>query len=146
MLRLAPLFALAALALPASAQQVQVVGGAVEIAIPYDGVAFGTGVDTSARLEWEGEQGSRFKITVVSIGLGQDYDLQVTALDARFGKEAGTVPLRFGMAPQDLVTSINPGNWRNRIGSATLRYEATAAPDAGAGSDHHTVIYTLTQQ
>ena len=144
--RLLALLALAAAAGPASAQRVEVVGGSVEIVVPFDGVAFGTGVDASAGLRWEGRQGDRFKITVVSAVRGQSYDLRVTAVNTRFGKATGPVALEAGMLPHDVVTNINAGNWRNRTGEATLRYEATASAEAGAGADHHSVVYTLTQQ
>ena len=133
---------------PATGQMVQVSGVAVELQIPILGAGYGTAVDTSTRLTWQGRQGDRHKITVQSLVVGQTYDLSVTAVGARRGQAAGTVALTAGMSPQDIVTNLPPGRWNaNKIGEATLRYEASVpAGTVPSGEDVHRVIYTVTVQ
>lgn len=143
------LVALAVLAPPTVwAQSVEIEGGDVYLQLPFTGLAFGTAVDTSTRLVWQGRQGDRHKITVQTATVRPTAELRLTAVGARHGREAGTVVLMAGMAPQDLITDLPPGNWnRNKVGHATLRYEASTASGTLPGSDdHHRVTFTITQQ
>lgn len=66
------------------------------------------------------------------------------AQNVQLGQSVGVVPLRAGNA-RDLVVGIRDRG-KTTTGQATLRYTATASAQAPAGTDQHSVVYTLTRQ
>ncbi len=133
----------------ADAQAVAIVGGNVQVNVPYVGAGFGTGTNASTTLRWRGAYFTTTnKITVQSTVSSQQYGLSVRAVPTNYGQSAGTVALTNGMSAQNLVVNIPPTFLYifGITGDAPLQYSATATASAPAGQDQHTIVYTITPQ
>lgn len=128
----------------AGAQDIWVMGPAVQITVPFAGTGFGTGANASTTLQWTVKKNRNYKVTVGTVVQAQSYTLAVQAQNVHLGQSAGVVSLAAG-SDRDLVVGIRDQG-RPDTGQAVLRYTATATAGASAGTDQHTVVYTLTQQ
>ncbi|MGQ9729933.1 MAG: hypothetical protein ACUVX8_01545 [Candidatus Zipacnadales bacterium] len=102
-------------------------------------------IDESCDLMWFCNGPGNRKITVRSDLVNPRYELTVEAINLRGngrnpGISAGVVPLRDGV-DRDFITQI-----RSSLGSADLRYAASATWAAGIGTDIHVVTYTLAER
>jgi len=126
--------------------------------------------DASTTLRISERRDGAFKITVSTTAPGQRYDLRVEATGLNSGVSQGEVSLVDGMASADLIRNVDlcdrpgggppgggppgggppgggpPGGGPPCREEATLRYRAFVAADDGAGSDSHTVQYTILAQ
>jgi hypothetical protein len=150
MLRLAPLIATAlcllasgGVAWQAGAQHMAVSGGDVLLEIdPEANGKKGTRErDQRTQLVWSAPSQTT-KITVETFCPGQRFDLTLRAKGISSGKSAGTVTLRDGAWPVDLIRDVR----RRRSGKAKLEYEATIGPNDTAGVDYHRVVFVMTAQ
>ena len=91
--------------------------------------------NTTCDLNWTTNEASK-KITVGTSLVSPNYTLTVLAENVNGGTAAALVTLSTIAA--DFVTGIS-----NVIGTADLGYTASATSASGAGSDAHTVTYTI---
>lgn len=129
----------------AGAQEIWVMGPAVQITVPFVGTGFGTGANASTTLQWAVPKNTSYKITVGTVVQSQRYALAVQAQNVQLGQSAGVVLLMAGSA-RDLVVGIRPKGNQSTSGQAVLRYTAMATAAAPAGTDQHAIVYTLTRQ
>ena len=92
--------------------------------------------DQSTELEFRHTSAASQKITVETDNADPAFDLSVEARDPSNGTAAGDVQL--STVSQDFLSDIAAGQ-----GEADLRYTASAPMGAAAGTDSHTVTYTL---
>jgi hypothetical protein len=117
----------------------------------------------STTLKFTERRNSAFKITASTMAPNQRYELRVQAVDVTVGTSQGEINLSDGMAPVDLLRGIckngggpppgkgpppgagpPPGRGPPCRGEATLQYRAIVEASDGAGTDTHTVRYTIT--
>jgi len=91
---------------------------------------------TTCDLNWSNNQASQ-KITVVSNVASPVATLKVTAGTVTGGTSGGQLTL--STTAQDFVTAVSAGT-----GTCDLEYVASATAGLTAGSDVHTVTYTIT--
>jgi hypothetical protein len=105
-------------------------------AVPAAGADPADVTDTTCGLSWSTNQASQ-KITAASSIATPNAALVVVASSASGGTAASAVTL--GTTAADFVTGITTGN-----GSCSVDYTASATSDDTAGSEVHTVTYTIT--
>ncbi|MDX1440603.1 MAG: hypothetical protein R3284_11945, partial [Rubricoccaceae bacterium] len=100
--------------------------------------------DSSSFLTWYDRRGGPQldKVSVGTVCINQRFALRATVLNVINGTPMPTRSLQDGFPAQDLILNIA----HRTDGSSTLRYDAAASASDGAGSDIHTVTYTLTRQ
>jgi len=91
---------------------------------------------TTCDLSWNNDQGTS-KITVTTNVASPTATLKVLAGNVVNGTAAGTITV--STTGQDFVTGVTNGS-----GSCDLEYTATATAGDSAGSDVHTVTFTVT--
>lgn len=92
--------------------------------------------DSSSSVSWTTNETGQ-KVTVQTDLATPKYTLKV-APTVTSGAATGSAQLTLTTTAQDMVTGIT-----KESGAATLGYTASATLSAGAGSDVHTVTYTL---
>ncbi len=123
----------------AAINQMAIVGGDVSLTI--NTASAGSELtsqndNTTTDLNWTTNEASK-KITIVSNLASPNYTLTVEAQNASGGTAAGVISL--STTAIDFVTGIS-----NTVGTCDLSYTASATVASGAGSDIHTVTYTIT--
>lgn len=133
------------------AGSVQLTGGPVsfEIITALPGSQPLPATNTDAQIEWNDDELYTTKIVVSTTCPDQSFDLYVQALSPTRGTAQPEVQLVNGGLPADLIRDI-PSELLCPLfdcaGTATLRYRAEVAVEQGAGSDAHTVTYTILAQ
>ena len=102
-------------------------------------------VNTSLQITYSTpKKGATYKVTVFTNCPNQKFALSVVAINISSGggSAAPAVTLRDQMLAADVITGIpkNSGPF-----TATLQYTSAPLFSNGAGSDSHTVTYTVTQ-
>lgn len=134
-----------------SAQRLHLTGGTVRLTI---GAPLAPGLNPQSdsisknRLMWLFPSRRPNKIVVSTVAPGQDFFLFVQATNVRGGLAQSEVELVTGMVPQDFIRNISGRT--SMVGRATLTYRAEAPAASGnsvsAGTERHTVTYTLVAQ
>jgi hypothetical protein len=97
--------------------------------------------NTNCRLLWlTGGAEPTQKVTVRTSLSDPNYSLRVEARNVTAGTGTGIVPL--SALDTDIITDIGPA----AAGTCQLYYEAAATAAQGAGSESHTITYTITAQ
>ena len=131
------------------AQSIQVKGGNVTLSIS-NGTAGGQLLDvvnTTTTLAYQ-KQNATAKITVKTVCLGQNFNLEVVAINVTAGVAAPTVLLLNGGPAIDFVRDIPKNGTKNQ----TCRLQYTASSTFAQGNsnelnnDVHTVTYTIQLQ
>lgn len=123
----------------AAINEMSIVGGNIDLTI--NAASPGSdptpvGDNTTCDLNWTTNEASK-KITVGTSLASPNYTLTVVAENISGGTAAASVTL--STTATDFVTSIS-----NVFGTCDLGYTASATTANGAGSDAHTVTYTIT--
>lgn len=120
----------------------KVSSGTVNLTITGAGVIAGqdlmTVVDQSTSLLW-GTNSSGKKVTVQSNLASPKYTLKVEALGPTQGTAAGQVVL--SSVARDFLLNIGRSS-----GTCSIRYVGEALASQGAGSDAHTITFTIANQ
>jgi hypothetical protein len=103
--------------------------------------------DESGQLEWTTlEMDAVKKITVQTSLATPSYTLKVCALNVTPGDGTGAGEIVLSTTPSDMVVDIPSGILISNPGTCTLRYTAIATAANGAGSDNHSITFTITDQ
>ena len=103
--------------------------------------------DETGQLEWTTLVTDPVKKIVTQTNLASpSYTLSVRAVSISAGDGTGAGAVALSTTPADLVVDIPAGIPPVDPGTCTLRYTASATVTGGAGSDNHSVTFTITDQ
>jgi len=103
--------------------------------------------DETGQLEWTTLVTDAVKKIVTQTNLaGPSYTLSVRAISISAGDGTGAGAVVLSTTPADLVVDIPSGIQPLDPGTCTLRYTASATVTGGAGTDNHSVTFTITDQ
>jgi len=103
--------------------------------------------DETGQLEWTTLVTDAVKKIVTQTNLaGPSYTLSVRAVSISAGDGTGAGAVALSTTPADLVVDIPSGIQPLDPGTCTLRYAASATVTGGAGTDNHSVTFTITDQ
>lgn len=97
-----------------------------------------TTTDQTTSLLW-GSNSSNQKVTVQTSLASPSFTLKIEAMNPTQGASAGQVVL--SATPQDFLLNIGRSS-----GSCAIRYVGEAFASQGAGSDAHTITFTISNQ
>ncbi|MCX6601593.1 MAG: hypothetical protein NT025_08530 [bacterium] len=103
--------------------------------------------DETGQLEWTTLVTDAVKKIIAQTNLaGPSYTLSVRAVNISAGDGTGAGAVVLSTTPADLVVDIPSGIQPLDPGTCTLRYAASATVTGGAGTDNHSVTFTITDQ
>lgn len=103
--------------------------------------------DMSGQLEWTTLETDPVKKIIAQTSLSEpSFELQLGAVNVTAGDGTGAGETTLSTSPSDLVVDIPSGILVSDPGSCVLRYRASATADRGAGTDNHTVTFTIMDQ
>ena len=103
--------------------------------------------DETGQLEWTTLVTDAVKKIITQTNLaGPSYTLSVRAISISAGDGTGAGAVVLSTTPADLVVDIPSGIQPLDPGTCTLRYTASATVTGGAGTDNHSVTFTITDQ
>ena len=111
---------------------------AVEGVLDFPGNGTFVVTDETSRLLWD-VRGNGKKITVETDLASPLFPLRIAAVGATAG--TGTAERPVSVVPQDFLLNVGKTE-----GSCTIRYVSAVLPEQGAGTDRHTITFTITNQ
>jgi hypothetical protein len=103
--------------------------------------------DETGQLEWTTLVADPVKKIIAQTNLASpSYVLSVRAVNISSGDGTGAGAIVLSTSPADLVVDIPSGIQPVDPGICTLRYTASATATGGAGTDNHSVTFTITDQ
>jgi hypothetical protein len=103
--------------------------------------------DETGQLEWTTLVTDPVKKIIAQTNLASpSFTLSVRAVNISAGDGTGAGAVMLSTTPADLVVDIPAGIQPLDPGTCTLRYTASATVTGGAGTDNHSVTFTITDQ
>lgn len=103
--------------------------------------------DATRQLEWTTLEADLTKKIMVQTNVSTpNYSLSVQAILISEGDGTSNGVVDLSTSPGDLIVNIPANIQAPEQGTCFLRYTASATASGGAGSDNHTVTFTITDQ
>lgn len=103
--------------------------------------------DETGQLEWTTLVSDPVKKIITQTNLASpSFTLTVRAVNVSAGDGTGAGAVILSTTPADLVVDIPSGILAMDPGTCTLRYSASATANGGAGTDNHSITFTITDQ